>query len=262
MASIDEKLWDRLRRMKDPGSRRDIVSLGLVKDLQLRGGVVTVHLTPPSNDAYRHEALAAAIRRELHELEGIDKAIVTWAMPRARDREDGSSAMAPLHLPVLDSGIMPGPDAMDASLGRADLAPEAGYGEWGPQQLPSPEASIPHDRYEGWPPVYQWEIDPADPSLISGEAHTKLGDWEYDIWWQAHPSDLVYASIQALRDDTVTAGPERQHPMGRNVAVNLVYDRRRAAVVAVYGTARDFRPFIEAFRMGCNLEEHAKESNE
>ena len=50
--------------------------------------------------------------------------------------------------------------------------------------------------------------------------------------------------------------------MGRNVVVNVVYDRRREAVVAVYGTARDFRPFIEAFSLGCKLEEHAKESNE
>ena len=98
--------------------------------------------------------------------------------------------------------------------------------------------------------MYQWEIDPADASLVSGEAHVRLGEWEYEIWWQTHPADIVYASIQALHDDTVTDGPERQHPMGRNVVVNLAFDSRREAVIAVYGTARDFRPFIEAFRIG------------
>ena len=122
--------------------------------------------------------------------------------------------------------------------------------------------SIPGDRYEGWPPVLQWEIDPGDPSLECGEAHVRIEDWEYEIWWQAHPADLVSASIQALADDTVTSGPERKHPMGRNVVVNIVYDRRREAVIAVYGTARDFRTFIEAFRIGFGLKQSEKESNE
>ncbi len=38
--------------------------------------------------------------------------------------------------------------------------------------------------------------------------------------------------------------------MGRSEAVNLVYDMDREAVVAVYGTVRDFRPFVDAFRRG------------
>lgn len=262
MGSLEQSAWDHLRSMKDPGSRRDIVSLGLAKDLELTGRILTVHLAPPSGDAYGHEALATAIRRELGPLEGIDRVIVTWAKPRPNDGENGSPASSPLHLPILNDVANPEFDAMNASLGRAGIAPGAGYGDGGPEQLPSPESEIPNDRYEGWPPVYQWEIDPADPSLVSGESHVRIGDWEYDIWWQAHPADLIYASIQALADDTITSGPERQHPMGRNVVVNVVYDRRREAVVAVYGTARDFRPFIEAFSMGCKLEQHAKESNE
>ena len=168
MGSLQQSAWDRLRSMKDPGSRRDIVSLGLAKDLELTGRILTVHLAPPSGDAYGHEALATAIRRELGPLEGIDRVIVTWAKPRPNDGENGSPASSPLHLPILNDGANPEFDAMNASLGRAGIAPGAGYGDGGPEQLPSPEASIPHDRYEGWPPVYQWEIDPADPTLVSG----------------------------------------------------------------------------------------------
>lgn len=262
MGHTVEEAWDRMRGMKDPTSQQDIVSLGLAREVNLTDGVMTVQLTPPSGDAYRHEALATAIRRELSGLEGAERVVVRWANSVSNNGADSSSQMAPLHLPVLDNGAGPELDAMNASLGRAGIALGAGYGEGGPEQLPSPESEIPDDRYEGWPPVFQWEIDPADPSLVSGESHVRIADWEYDIWWQAHPAALIYASIQALSDDTVTSGPERQHPMGRNVVVNLVYDRRREAVIAVYGTARDFRPFIEAFRMGCDLEQHAKESNE
>jgi hypothetical protein len=241
MGNPDEKVWDRLRSMKDPALRRDIVSLGMVRDLQVAGGTVTVHLESSGGDTHRDEALAAAIRRELDTLDGIERVVVS-----------GGGA---LHLPILDNA---GPDP---SLAAAGLAPEAGYGPDGPDPLPSPEAEIPNEHYAGWPPVYQWEIDPNDPAPDSGEAQVRLADWEYDIWWQVHPAGLVYASIQALQDDRQTAGPQRAHPMGRNVVVNVVYDRERRAVVAVYGTARDFRPFIEAFRIGCGLEDRAQETN-
>ncbi len=168
--------------------------------------------------------------------------------------------MTPLQAVLLEQGVLPDPDEMGVSLRRADLAPEAGYYEDGPLQIPSPEVLAPQDRYEGWPPVFQWEIDPTDPSLQSGETHLTMDDWEYDVWWQVHPAGLVYVSIQALRGDPA-AGPERQHPVGRNVVVNLVYDQRRAGVVAIYGTARDFRPFVGAFRRGFSLEKELEEKS-
>ncbi len=120
--------------------------------------------------------------------------------------------------------------------------------------MTTPEPGCPPEHeYAAWPPVFQWEIDPTDPSLESGTAQVTLDFWEHSIWWQRHPAGLCYASIQALRDDP-TALPERLHPVGRNVAVNIVYDEARQGVVAVYGTARDFRPFIEAFRIGFGLQ--------
>lgn len=96
--------------------------------------------------------------------------------------------------------------------------------------------------------VFQWEVDSDDPSLASGSAEVRLGKWDYTLGWHVHPDDLVYASIQSLQEDRADAhGAARLHPTGRNVAVNLVYDRRRHGIVAIYGTAREFQPFVEAF---------------
>ena len=104
---------------------------------------------------------------------------------------------------------------------------------------------------EGDLPVLQWEIDPNDPDAKSGTANLVIGDWDFRVWWQVHPRGLVYASIQAMRDDWVEhEGAARSHPVGRSEAVNLAYDAERKAVVAVYGTVRDFRPFVDAFYRG------------
>lgn len=200
------------------------------------------------------------IRRQLPVIEGDRDARDPRRCPLAADAAPSSGIMTPLQAELLAEGVVPEPDEIGASLRRADIAPEAGYDEDGPAQSPSPEALAAQDRYEGWPSVFQWEINPADPSLESGESHLTMDDWDYDIWWQLHPVGLLYASIQALRDDPA-AGPERQHPVGRNVVVNLVYDQRRAGVVAIYGTARDFRPFVEAFRIACNIERQSEEKN-
>ena len=65
--------------------------------------------------------------------------------------------------------------------------------------------------------------------------------------WLVHPSqDLVYASLQA-RHWISYGGKARPNPAGRTEGVNLVYDRERAGVIAIYGTVKDFRPFVEAF---------------
>lgn len=261
----EDSVLDCLRSMKDPDTQRDIVTIGLVQGLHVADGVVRILLSPPIKDAYRHEALAGAIRRELDNFDGIEKVKITWPSPEDERSANGTADEDAVHLDILGNESPEIPfetDPMDPMFRRFNIAPENGYGEGGPEELPSPEGPVPNEGYTGWPPVLQWEIDPADSTLESGEAHVRIDDWEYEIWWQLHPADLVYASIQALGDDINTGGPERQHPMGRNVVVNLVYDLRREAVIAVYGTTRDFRPFIEALRIGCNLEQTSKESNE
>lgn len=250
MTCNEQSVWDCLRGMKDPASRQDVVSLGVIDEVSLVDERVTVRLSSPKGDAYQHEALATAIRHKLVELDGVDRVRVIVPSGDGRDLPPGSPPGEPVHLPVLGETNLPRPPVW---------APEAGYGDGGPEQLASPDSPVTHDRYEGWPPVFQWEMDPADPSLESGEGQVRLGDWDYDVWWQAHPADIVYVSIQALQDDSQCADAERAHPMGRNVVVNLVWDRRRRAVVAIYGTTRDFRPFIDAFRTAYDLKE--EESN-
>jgi hypothetical protein len=130
---------------------------------------------------------------------------------------------------------------------RPDMAPQAGYDEDGPEPLGGPRS----DAYEGKLAVFQWEIDPHDANAKSGTANLEIGGWEFRVWWQVHPARLVYASIQAMRDDWVEHdGAARSHPVGRSEAVNLVYDMDRKAVVAIYGTVQDFRPFVDAFHRG------------
>lgn len=132
---------------------------------------------------------------------------------------------------------------------QPNLAPDAGYGPDGPEPLGGPGANPGTSPvYEGELPVFQWEIDPQDPGAKSGNAELNTDEWDFRMWWQEHGSGLVYTSIQAMQDDGVGHdGAARSHPVGRMEAVNLVYDLNRKAVVAIYGTVRDFRPFVEAF---------------
>lgn len=97
-------------------------------------------------------------------------------------------------------------------------------------------------------PVFQWDVNPEDATLVSGTAELLGDEYDYWIWWQIHPERLVYASVQGLRHDAVA---ERHVGHGHSVApaagVNLVYDQERHGIVAVYGSVRDFRPFVAAF---------------
>jgi ATP-binding protein involved in chromosome partitioning len=61
MASLDDKsLRDALRRVKYPGFSRDIVSFGLVKEIQVQGGAVIVQLALTTSEP----RVAAQIREE------------------------------------------------------------------------------------------------------------------------------------------------------------------------------------------------------
>ncbi len=233
-------VWQTLRRMKDPVRHEDIVSMGLVRDVALHGGTVTIQVSPTGGDQFLDEALVDAIRREVGSLDGVD------AVKIRRDEAPMAEPDRAVHLNVLGPQSGMSASGMEAT-GQVD------FSDWGQANGPSSDVEIPQDRYAGWPPVFQWEVDPADPDIERGETEVVLGEWEYSVWWQIHPTGLVYASLQALREDLADAGPERPHPMGRNVAVNLVFDSRRRGIVAIYGTARDFRPFVEAFRQAFGI---------
>lgn len=254
MVSAEPMVLERLASLRDPKTKTDLMSAGLILNVTVDDSIVCVELSSPQGDTYEHDALAAAIKRELGGIEGVDRVRVSW--PKESTCGCGSSNGQcddqAFSLPVLD------PET--ARLQQAGIAEDSGFAEGGPEPLPSPEMDLPDDRWDGWPAVPQWDIDPTDATLTSGEEHVRLEGWDFEIWWQQHPDDLMYVAIQAMSDDLVVNGPERKHPIGRNVVVNLVYDQRRESVVAVYGTARDFRPFIEAFRIGCGLSPQQQET--
>ena len=141
------------------------------------------------------------IRQESSKVEGARKVPGERRLPVCGDQSAPPGRLrTPLQAELLADGIVPQVDEISAALQRVGVAPEAGYGEGGPDPLPSPESIAPEDRYTGWPPVFQWEMDPADPSLETGEVSVRLGDWEYEVWSQVHPTGLVYVSIQAMDD--------------------------------------------------------------
>lgn len=252
METSNQPLWECLGRLRDPFSGQNLVASGCVRDIRLADGTATVSLTPPHDDPHRNEALQDAIQRELIRAPGVERVVVFRATGADGLRNGADRAASSKPLPVAGGPETP------AILPLPQLAPEIGYNLDGPSALLGPEDDPAlAERYDGWPPVFQWQVDPSDSTLPSGEPHVEFGGWEYDIWWQAHPAGLIYAAIQAMSDDPAPAAMERQHPIGRNVVVNLVFDQKREGVIAVYGTARDFRPFVEAFRIGLGLQQSA-----
>ncbi len=250
-----EQVRTRLRQVRYPGFARDIVSMGFVKDIRVDQGGVTIEFSPNTRNEEKVLQMEKDIRRELSELDGTGAVRISRTVPFETAGEEGGqrpSAGSPARPPG-DGGSANSIPEHPATL-RADLAPGAGYGDGGPAPFGGPDTEISNaasERYEGSLPVIQWEIDPNDPAFESGEANTVQDDWEFRVWWQIHPARLVYASIQALREDWADhTGKARPHPVGRSEAVNLVYDLDRNAVVAIYGTVRDFRPFVEAFNEG------------
>lgn len=257
MSSVDLQriVKDALRAVKYPGYSRDIVSFGMVKTVSETAGVVTVQLQVNSPDpqiVVQIQSAAERVLRTRPELKSADVRVeVLQTDPLQRQRRE---AQQPPLTPIPDESrhdgavFEPDPMPMIASMMRPDLAPGAGYGDDGPDPLGGPRGDRHSTQWQGAAPVFQWEINPSDASLPYGEAEIEREGWLFRLWWQTHPAGLVYASISALVQDNPEERPHaRPHPIGRNVAVNLVYDLHRCGVVAVYGTALDFRPFVEVF---------------
>ncbi len=241
-----DRLRALLRTVRYPGFQRDIVAAGFVKDIEVEGGRVTVHFAPNTRDQAKVERMEADIRDAVDADGSYERVDIQRHRPFA-DAGAPPAGLTPLQAEMLNDGVAPETDIMAHPMQRPDMAPQAGYDEDGPQPLGGPRSDV----YDGELAVFQWEIDPHDPGAQSGTANLAIGEWEFRVWWQVHPARLVYAAIQAMREDWVEHdGAARSHPVGRSEAVNLVYDMDRKAVVAIYGTVRDFRPFVDAFRRG------------
>jgi len=249
-----------LRNIIPPGFDRDVVDLGWIAQIQTSDETLEVCLSPSCAEEPVIGPVIGDIRRTLASMEDAPEVRVVqlWEEP-ARVR-------TPLQDELMAEGVVPQPDLLGAEMARPDIAAQAGYREEGPTPLGGPGGTVGGEpdslRYKGDLPVFQWEIDPADEES-SGEAYVERDGWEYSIWWQLHPAHLVYVSIQAIGADHATfGGRARPHAVGRATVVNLVWDVDRGGVVAIYGTARDFRPFIDAFQEGCPLDEAWKSTPE
>lgn len=244
----EEGVRKALRAVHHPGLARDIVAAGYVRDIKVEGGAVRILFAPNTTDAEKVARMEHGMRDALYGADFFDVQIRTV---RPFDDDSmllGDGALNPLQAELLEAGVAPEPDTLRNSMRRADTAPETGYRESGPEAFVGPRGAATF-TYDGQLPVLQWDIDPHDSAADSFETEVKVNDWDYRVWWQIHPAgDLAYVSLQAMRDDWADhIGEARTHPVGRSEAVNLVYDANRRAVVAIYGTIPDFRPFVEAF---------------
>lgn len=257
-----ERIRQKLRQVLYPGFERDIVSNRFVKNIDVVGKdkekVVTVHFSPNTTNQKKVAQMEEDIRKVLISLEDIKTVKINRSFPFEREAVlSGNGSTPPGAGPKGEALTAAQIDDTSESLMRADIAREAGYDEDGPDLFAGPELdALVLETYDGALPVYQWDIDPQNSAAESGGRTINVGEWEYRLWWQHHPAGLAYVSIQALREDSVDhQGDARIHPVGRSEAVNLVYDKDRKAVIAIYGTVRDFRPFVDAFRQGFGIEQ-------
>ena len=261
-----------LRRVPYPGFSRDIVSAGFVGEIVTKGPRVEVEFKPNTRDENKISEMEHTMRELLLEANFLDIQIrrvnpfmvdaplrsateTTTVSPKKENGcgcgNGGSRLMTPLQAEFLEDGELPEDDLLAIALGRADVAKKAGYAPGGPDPLSGPREAL---SYDCGISVLQWDINPHDPQSITRQHEIKLGEWDYRVWWQVHPSGLLYVSMQAMREDWVEHEGAVPHPVGRSEAVNLVYDVKRSAVVAIYGTVRDFRPFVKAFSEALALE--------
>ena len=261
-----------LRNVPYPGTSRNITSAGFVKEIDVEGSTVTVTFTPNTTNAVKVGAMEDGIRDVLY---GAGFALVVVQTEAPYDDKSmllGIGSMNPLQAEMLEDGVDPQPDVLLGDIGltskrlgpdgrvpgRVPGAPRPGSEAAGSSapEVPDEPLGPQEPDYTGPLPVFQWEIDPADPAAESVQRAVNHDGWEFRVWWQVHKSgELLYTSLQALREDWVDhAGIARRHPVGRTEAVNLVFDRGRGGIVAIYGTVRDFRPFVEAFRLAYEAE--------
>jgi ATP-binding protein involved in chromosome partitioning len=79
-----QEILERLKRIPYPGFSRDIVSFGMVRDIEVSSAGVTVHLVPSTSQEDVLESIETAIRGAVAEFPGVGPVeIVRAATPRA-----------------------------------------------------------------------------------------------------------------------------------------------------------------------------------
>lgn len=266
-----EEVKELLRQVPCPGRSRDVVALGFLKGVAVQDTNVRVEFSPDTIKAEKVATMENGIRQVLHQAGFANIEIETEPPYDDDSMLLGGESVDPLQMDMSEYGLEPTPDIIEGEGARMKnlLSPEppkdgdptqAAAMEEAPVALP-PEGPMGNldPGYDGSLPVFQWQLDPKEPDTRATKVKLSLDSWNYVVWWLTHGSeDLVYASIHA-RHWISYGGKARPNPAGRTEAVNLVYDRRREGVVAIYGTVKDFRPFVEAFRYAYSGEAGAQE---
>lgn len=126
-----DRVREALRAVQDPELRRDIVSLGMVRDVQIEGGAVRITLALTTLECPLKDEMAADVRRAVQALD--ESADVRVDLVEMNDRERrralgdaGSQQGAAAHLNRVDRvvAVMSGKGGVGKSLVAAMLAVE------------------------------------------------------------------------------------------------------------------------------------------
>ncbi len=98
----EESIKEALKAVKYPGYNRDIVSFGLVKQIAVQQGFVTVGLQVTTNQPEILKQIKSEAERTLQALPGVSSARVELMVPAAGQRPAGASA------PVAGQNSLPG----------------------------------------------------------------------------------------------------------------------------------------------------------
>ncbi len=86
-----ETVMAALAKVQDPELHRDIVSLGMVRDLAVEGGTASFRLVLTTPACPLREQIDADVRSALAQLDGIDEVAIEWdAEVRAQARREGA----------------------------------------------------------------------------------------------------------------------------------------------------------------------------
>lgn len=267
-----EDVKEILRQVSCPGRSRNIVSLGFIKAIGVKDASAFVEFNPDIQNVEKILAMETDIRRILMAAGFADVEIETEPPYDDTSMMLGGPSTNPLQMEYGEYGIDPNPDLIEGPGGRARnlLQPETptggnpvaageGVDEFAAAAADGPQGAL-DPSYDGKLPVFQWDIDPAETASETVKVKLSIDSWNFAVCWLRHPEQaLIYASLQArhwIRHD----GKARPNPAGRTEGVNMVFDPQRGGVVAIYGTVKDFRPFVEAFRRAYSGEDGVRET--
>lgn len=258
-----EQVKECLRQVQFPGRSRDLVALGFVKSVAVEATSVEVELTPDSINVEKVAVMEREVENLLRNI-GFERVQIHTEPPYDDDSLLlGGASMNPLQVDLKEYGLEPIPDPGHGGAPHLkDLLAAGEPAKEKPKQVTEPPADMPSafeaptvdgpqgsadPTYDGLVPVFQWQVDPDDPEAETAKFKFSIDSWNYGVLWLVHrDQNLLYASVQA-RHWVYYNGEARPNPAGRTEGVNLVYDREREGVVAIYGTVKDFRPFVDAF---------------